>query len=41
MIKEGLDKRYGSGWHVVVGKAFAFEVTFEVRCAARCPGVLR
>lgn len=30
-IKEGLDRRFGGPWHVVVGKAFAFEVTFEVR----------
>lgn len=30
MIKEALDRRYGGPWHVVVGKAFAFEVTHEV-----------
>lgn len=30
-IKEALDKRYGGPWHVVMGKAFAFEVTHEVR----------
>lgn len=30
MIKDGLDKRFGGPWHVVVGKAFAFQVTYEV-----------
>lgn len=36
-IKEALDRRYGAAWHVVVGRAFAFEVTHEVgvRCAGR------
>lgn len=38
MIKEALDRRYGGPWHVVVGKAFAFEVTHEVGMvmAGRC-----
>ena len=38
MIKEALDKRYGGPWHVVVGRAFAFEVTHEVRGRWRCAG---
>jgi dynein light chain 4 len=29
-IKDALDKRFGGPWHVVVGRAFAFEVTYEV-----------
>ncbi|EFN59202.1 hypothetical protein CHLNCDRAFT_138129 [Chlorella variabilis] len=31
MIKDGLDKRFGGPWHVVVGKAFAFQVTYECK----------
>ncbi|KAL4859342.1 Dynein light chain 4 [Chlorella vulgaris] len=31
MIKDTLDKRFGGPWHVVVGRAFSFEVTHEVR----------
>ncbi|KAH6597848.1 hypothetical protein BASA50_004192 [Batrachochytrium salamandrivorans] len=30
-IKEQLDKRCGSSWHVVVGEGFGFEVTHEMR----------
>lgn len=32
-IKEALDKRWGGPWHVVVGRAFAFEITHEVGAA--------
>jgi hypothetical protein len=31
MIKEQMDKKFGSPWHVVVGKAFGYEITYEVR----------
>ncbi|KAJ3100977.1 Dynein light chain 4, axonemal [Phlyctochytrium planicorne] len=30
-IKELMDKRCGSSWHVVVGEGFGFEVTHEMR----------
>ncbi|KAJ3355589.1 Dynein light chain 4, axonemal [Kappamyces sp. JEL0680] len=30
-IKESMDKRAGSSWHVVVGEGFGFEVTHEMR----------
>ncbi|UYV83542.1 DNAL4 [Cordylochernes scorpioides] len=29
MIKESLDKKYSSGWHVVIGEALGLEVTYE------------
>ena len=31
MIKEGLDKRFGPSWHVVVGEGFGFEVSYELK----------
>ncbi|XP_061587443.1 dynein axonemal light chain 4-like [Cololabis saira] len=31
MIKESMDKKYGSSWHVVIGEAFGFEITHEVK----------
>eukprot|EP01137_Pigoraptor_chileana_P000161 Opistho-2@35854 len=31
MIKETMDKKYGSSWHVVVGEGFGFEITNEVK----------
>ena len=31
MIKESLDKKYGSSWHVVVGEGFGFDLSYEVR----------
>lgn len=40
MIKDQMDKKFGSPWHVIVGKAFAYEITHEVRpgCGgAACP----
>lgn len=33
MIKDQMDKKFGSPWHVVVGRAFAYEITYEVRPA--------
>ncbi|KAI9197319.1 uncharacterized protein BJ171DRAFT_520793 [Polychytrium aggregatum] len=30
-IKELMDKRCGSSWHVVVGEGFGFEITNEMR----------
>lgn len=26
-----MDKKFGSPWHVIVGRAFAYEITYEVR----------
>ncbi|KAI8477382.1 MAG: dynein light chain type 1-domain-containing protein [Monoraphidium minutum] len=31
MIKDQMDKKFGSPWHVIVGRAFAYEVTYELR----------
>ncbi|GFH18220.1 dynein light chain [Haematococcus lacustris] len=31
MIKDQMDKKFGAPWHVVVGKGFGYEVTYEVR----------
>lgn len=31
MIKDQMDKKFGSPWHVIVGKGFAYEITYEVR----------
>lgn len=25
-----MDKKFGSSWHVVVGKGFSYEITYEV-----------
>lgn len=30
MIKDTMDKKYGSPWHVVVGQGFSYEITYEV-----------
>jgi dynein light chain 4 len=30
-IKDQMDKKFGAPWHVVVGRAFAYEITTEVR----------
>jgi hypothetical protein len=30
MIKDQMDKKFGSPWHVIVGRGFAYEVTYEV-----------
>ncbi|KAL5253771.1 dynein axonemal light chain 4-like [Bolinopsis microptera] len=31
MIKENMDKKFGSSWHVVVGEGFGFELTYETK----------
>mmetsp|Transcript_5449 Transcript_5449/g.9443 ORF Transcript_5449/g.9443 Transcript_5449/m.9443 type:complete len:107 (+) Transcript_5449:105-425(+) len=31
MIKDQMDKKFGAPWHVVVGKGFGYEITYEVR----------
>jgi len=30
-VKEVMDKKFGSSWHVVVGEGYAFEITHEMR----------
>lgn len=30
MIKDQMDKKFGAPWHVVVGKGFSYEITYEV-----------
>jgi dynein light chain 4 len=30
-IKETMDKKCGSSWHVVVGEGFGFEITHEMK----------
>jgi hypothetical protein len=36
MIKDQMDKKFGSPWHVIVGKGFAYEITYEV--SSSCSG---
>eukprot|EP00276_Gloeochaete_wittrockiana_P018817 CAMPEP_0184348474 /NCGR_PEP_ID=MMETSP1089-20130417/27676_1 /TAXON_ID=38269 ORGANISM="Gloeochaete wittrockiana, Strain SAG46.84" /NCGR_SAMPLE_ID=MMETSP1089 /ASSEMBLY_ACC=CAM_ASM_000445 /LENGTH=126 /DNA_ID=CAMNT_0026680197 /DNA_START=8 /DNA_END=388 /DNA_ORIENTATION=- len=31
MVKEAMDKKFGSNWHCVVGEGFGFDVTYEVQ----------
>ncbi|KAJ1173790.1 hypothetical protein NDU88_005616 [Pleurodeles waltl] len=31
MIKETMDKKFGSSWHVVIGEGFGFEITHEMK----------
>lgn len=31
MIKESMDKKFGSSWHAVVGEGYGFELTHEVK----------
>lgn len=31
MIKDQMDKKFGAPWHVTVGRAFAYEITYEMR----------
>ncbi|KAL3313760.1 Dynein light chain 4, axonemal [Cichlidogyrus casuarinus] len=31
VVKETLDKKFGSAWHVVVGEGFGFEITHETK----------
>ncbi|XP_011819605.1 PREDICTED: dynein light chain 4, axonemal isoform X1 [Colobus angolensis palliatus] len=35
MIKETMDKKFGSSWHVVIGEGFGFEITHEKRWEMR------
>ena len=30
MIKEMMERKYGSTWHVVVGEGFGFDITYEL-----------
>lgn len=30
MIKEQMDKKFGSSWHVVVGEGYGFEISYEL-----------
>ena len=30
MIKEALDTRFGTTWHVVVGEGFGFDISYEI-----------
>lgn len=30
-VKEAMDKKFGSFWHVVVGEGFGFEVSYETK----------
>ncbi|XP_002162246.1 dynein axonemal light chain 4 [Hydra vulgaris] len=31
MIKESLDKKFGSPWHCVVGESYGYEITHELK----------
>ncbi|XP_055373617.1 dynein axonemal light chain 4 [Condylostylus longicornis] len=31
VIKETMDKRFGTHWHVVVGEGYGFEVSYETK----------
>lgn len=31
MIKETMDKKFGSPWHVIVGQGFDYFITYEVK----------
>ncbi|EPZ33663.1 Dynein light chain, type 1/2 domain-containing protein [Rozella allomycis CSF55] len=31
MVKEAMDKKFGSPWHVVIGEGFSFEIVHEMR----------
>ncbi|KAJ1517650.1 Dynein light chain 4, axonemal [Coelomomyces lativittatus] len=30
-VKELMDKKCGTSWHVVIGEGFEFEITYEMR----------
>lgn len=30
-IKEAMDKKFGTYWHVIVGEGFGFEVSYETK----------
>ncbi|XP_064139595.1 dynein axonemal light chain 4 isoform X2 [Loxodonta africana] len=38
MIKETMDKKFGSSWHVVIGEGFGFEITHEAEQLLRLMG---
>lgn len=31
MIKDQMDKKFGSPWHVIAGRGFSYEITYELR----------
>jgi len=31
LIKESMDKKFGSSWHAVVGEGYGFEITHETK----------
>ena len=31
VIKDAMDKKFGPPWHIVAGKYFSYDVTYEVR----------
>lgn len=31
LVKESMDKKFGTFWHVVIGEGFGFEVSFETK----------
>ena len=31
MIKDSLDKKFGSSWHCIVGEGYGFDITHEVK----------
>ncbi|XP_043738330.1 dynein axonemal light chain 4 isoform X1 [Cervus elaphus] len=39
MIKETMDKKFGSSWHVVIGEGFGFEITHEKPLSPPGPGL--
>ncbi len=30
-VKEAMDKKFGTFWHVVIGEGFGFEVSYETK----------
>jgi len=32
VVKEQMDKKFGATWHVIIGRAFAFDVTYQYSC---------
>ena len=30
-VKEAMDRKFGAPWNAVVGEAFAFEITYEMK----------
>lgn len=31
MIKETMDKKFGTAWHTVVGESYGFEISYDSR----------